>query len=718
MDIAQKSILAKLLATEDISVEHQQVPTAAFDLSNRKIILPMWKDMTSELYDLLIGHEVGHALYTPSEGWHDQIADKGANFKGFLNVIEDARIERQVKSKFPGLVKSFYAGYRQLFAQDFFGVKNREVQDLPLIDRINLHYKIGNMLGIEFNAEEQFYINRIDLADTWEEVLAIASDLFEYSKTETEMQTMLDALEYSEQDDEGEESEDEQSEGEQSGDEQSEESEESEDEQSEESENAVTGENSDEPVSITDKSFRDNESSLLDYSAKAPSYAKFPTNLNPYKFVKPIKDVWDTDFAGVFRAGREYFSDAVSAEFVAEKAYNQFNLKNTPYINSLVQQFEMRRKASELAKARQNKTGKLNTDKLWATRLTEDVFLSNTVVPNGKNHGMMLFLDFSGSMYRDLTATIEQLLIQISFCKKVNIPFDVYSFTEGSDMFCGSSDDWNIKNAQRHGGIHDGTLYVDNKDLNVNHLISSSLSASEYKKVFRKLLALGEAYSPIAYPEKNGYASNSRQLPKHLIVGGTPLAETALIARNLIQDFKNKNRVEIMNVIFLTDGGATSPLSIKGLEDRRIGDKIIISENGVTTVSTDFTCFWGHTSDLFYRTILKHIKATVECNLINFHIGNFAKKDICQLFAESKLKTEFDAKYKDEFLKNNFFELKDFKEFDVFYAIKNGNNLNVVDAELEVKSDKKGDLVKGFRNFQKNKTQSRVFLNRFIDKVA
>src|SRR5210317_614458 len=113
MDIAQKSILAKLLATEDISVEHKQVPTAAFDLSNRKIILPMWKDMTSELYDLLIGHEVGHALYTPSEGWHDQIADKGANFKGFLNVIEDARIERQVKSKFPGLVKSFYAGYRQ-----------------------------------------------------------------------------------------------------------------------------------------------------------------------------------------------------------------------------------------------------------------------------------------------------------------------------------------------------------------------------------------------------------------------------------------------------------------------------------------------------------------------------------------------------------------------------------------------------------------------------
>jgi hypothetical protein len=29
--------------------------------------------MSGELYDLLMGHEVGHALYTPVEGWHDAV---------------------------------------------------------------------------------------------------------------------------------------------------------------------------------------------------------------------------------------------------------------------------------------------------------------------------------------------------------------------------------------------------------------------------------------------------------------------------------------------------------------------------------------------------------------------------------------------------------------------------------------------------------------------
>ena len=68
MEIAQKSVLAKLLATENVSVEHQKVQTASFDLKNRKIILPIWNDMSNELYNLLIGHEVSHALNTPLDG--------------------------------------------------------------------------------------------------------------------------------------------------------------------------------------------------------------------------------------------------------------------------------------------------------------------------------------------------------------------------------------------------------------------------------------------------------------------------------------------------------------------------------------------------------------------------------------------------------------------------------------------------------------------------
>ena len=61
---SEKSILAKLLASENIRIEHQKVATAAFNLRDRALILPIWKEMSADLYDLLIGHEIGHA--TPS----------------------------------------------------------------------------------------------------------------------------------------------------------------------------------------------------------------------------------------------------------------------------------------------------------------------------------------------------------------------------------------------------------------------------------------------------------------------------------------------------------------------------------------------------------------------------------------------------------------------------------------------------------------------------
>lgn len=67
MEIERKSTLAKLLATENITLEHKKVPTAYFDLKERKVVLPILKsDISNELYDLFIGHEVSHALNHPA----------------------------------------------------------------------------------------------------------------------------------------------------------------------------------------------------------------------------------------------------------------------------------------------------------------------------------------------------------------------------------------------------------------------------------------------------------------------------------------------------------------------------------------------------------------------------------------------------------------------------------------------------------------------------
>ena len=60
-----KSQLAKLLATEDLIVEHKKVETAEFNVHTRVLTLPMWEKASNNVYDALVSHEVGHALYTP-----------------------------------------------------------------------------------------------------------------------------------------------------------------------------------------------------------------------------------------------------------------------------------------------------------------------------------------------------------------------------------------------------------------------------------------------------------------------------------------------------------------------------------------------------------------------------------------------------------------------------------------------------------------------------
>jgi len=190
-----KSLLAKLLSSENLTVEHGNYPTASMDVKNRVLRLPIWKEMSGSLYDLMVLHEVGHALYTPEDGWHESASKKGNGYKSFLNVVEDARIERKIKIKYPGGRRSFIKGYSDLMERDFFGLKkeetyNSESEKLNLIDKINLHYKVGDHIDLTFSDEESVFVDRIDKANTWKEVVKICEDLYDYAKeneSETDM---------------------------------------------------------------------------------------------------------------------------------------------------------------------------------------------------------------------------------------------------------------------------------------------------------------------------------------------------------------------------------------------------------------------------------------------------------------------------------------------------------------------------------------------------
>ena len=184
-----KTNLARLLATENISVEYGDYPTASFHPKRRHLELPNWSHTSNNVHDLLVGHEVGHAVFTPiyeNKLFTDIDEQRPGLVHMYMNVVEDARIEREIKSKFPGLKRSFFRGYKTLFEEDRFKIGDRQPDDFNLLDRINLFFKVGNHIQIPFSEEEKPFVDRIKNTKSFDEVMDIVRDLYEYSKKKAE----------------------------------------------------------------------------------------------------------------------------------------------------------------------------------------------------------------------------------------------------------------------------------------------------------------------------------------------------------------------------------------------------------------------------------------------------------------------------------------------------------------------------------------------------
>ena len=171
----RKDILAKLLAKENIFIRHDvNAPTASFDIKNRVLSLPVLVDMSTDIYDLMVGHEVGHALWTLLEDWESAISVEEVN-KQILNIVEDARIEKKIKRMYPGITKSFISGYRNLYNREFFGTT--PLWELSVIDKINLHFKMGATFGVPFNKDEEEAVTLVDGVETFGDAVRVTKIL-------------------------------------------------------------------------------------------------------------------------------------------------------------------------------------------------------------------------------------------------------------------------------------------------------------------------------------------------------------------------------------------------------------------------------------------------------------------------------------------------------------------------------------------------------------
>jgi hypothetical protein len=418
--------------------------------------------------------------------------------------------------------------------------------------------------------------------------------------------------------------------------------------------------------------------------------------------------------------------------------YAIFNRRNKKQIASLAQEFEMRKNANQYARQLISKSGELDTRRLHRYPFTNDLFKRVTSVKEGKSHGMIFFLDMSGSMQNTFRSVVEQLLILCSFCQKIDVPFDVYGFTD------------NKNHRIMHGNkfiATDSTIGIEDSEFYLKHLLSSRLNDRRFNDVFRALLVAGDAANFWGrLPEVSTFL-DGEETPRggHFISNGadqfrlcaTPFNEALVASISIIENFKQVNHCDIINVIYLTDGeGTTIPAySKKALSVIRQGN---VKETGVTRMGLVHKKT-GHSVvayDNDIQTAMTILAKTVTgCRHIGFYVGDHHSLSLLLKEAEQQDQRsingglpvrELDV-FHEERLANNrrllsnnrYVAVPNMGYDNYYYLIVDGHD--DIDGEGEMDFDhtaSKSKMLDEFASVQKNKRRNRILTQQFAQEIA
>ena len=727
MDIKASDLSARLLATENLSVQRAPTRTASFDVKSRVLTLPLWKDMTPEIEDMLVGHEVGHALYTTEE--YFEPIKENPKIMTYLNVLEDVRIEKLIKRKYPGLRKRMNEGYKQLNDRDFFGVKQvQDLDNLLLIDKINLYFKAGFSCGVEFTPEEKQFANRAERTETVDEVVELAEEIWAYSKQQLEEkkkkalenQTPEDIQDLEEQEDtdgEFDDSDIDFDDFEETDEEQDQKlkpvkQKSSTEEKKEEQESPSVGDQ--ELESKTEKAFSEKLEDLADetteylYHEFDKDYFKDP--IIGYKTVlNETKAVWIKDNNNITEEDRKFIASE-------NNKYDKFKAETTSAVNYLVKEFEMRKSAALYKRAAISKSGTLDMKRIWSYKLQDDLFKRVTVLPQGKNHGMLFLLDWSGSMDGVLEDTLKQVINLAMFCNRIQIPYRVLAFSSQYNDRRYPSDAERIKNRDwivSKNARNEGKSILNNASNNFNliELFSNKMSTSEFHSMAKRVIDR-------RFQWNEGYNT-----------GGTPLNEALVWMYLNIDKYIKQNAIEKLTLITLTDGEGGALYSSKGdFSEQRYGydnagmTKKIKQKHFIRDEFTQKTYQLSRYSGPQTETYLRMIKDRHNITLVGFYICRNARRDLHQALNANLPSFGGDTysqieSWRKDFRNQGFASIKNTGRDDLFLIPQ--SSTKIVEGEMDVKADANAKVIaRDFSKFLNVKKTSRVLLNQFVGYVA
>jgi hypothetical protein len=744
--------------------------------------------MSQDVYDMLVGHEVGHALFTPASAEVliaalDRIKkETKANFglgKCILNIVEDARIERDIKLQYPGLRKNFLRGYAWLHGRDFFEIAGKNIAELSILDRINLHYKLGTInMAIPFNVIEQKFIPKIDACDSFEDVVDVSIEILKFYKDnrpkedKPEPQDSGVGGQGNQQDEDGDKQQQQQQQQSPSGagddgfeddetddtddsttgagDEASDDGEEvgaSDDDDSGddcgasmeddtddgESADSEQGDQTSSEGTEGENEYNEDDGSwgseadcttdnALEQSLQNQTnrdeheqrhYAKNP-RLNMENIIVPFSDI-------------EALWDKCSVNWdCADMLRKSWERNNMPTINNMAKQFEMKKQADEYRRTMTTKTGRLDMNRLHAYKTSDDIFLSSSITVDGQNHGLVMFIDWSGSMSSDLGATISQLLNLVYFCKKANVPFEVYAFTSVvSNGYYGSSDE-DVAEYEKAEALKmnpDDDDLVLHKFRLLQFFDSSKMNSKSFRRAIQQCMCMIMQHHPTkeilgeGFDEYETYRAlrinepNQRShYPRALQLGCTPLNECILAAKEIVTKFQRNTNTQIVNTVFLTDGDSSGRIGSRNCDNYRT--KVIINHK-----RKEFNLS-AHDGT---NQLLRWLEASTGCHVMGFFICDH--RSFQRSLGYGNFGIEVDWEKSNEMAKayktNGFAILPGHAGYDEFYCINMRQRVSKAITFEELDSEATLTKIKNaFIKSGNNKKSTRKIMVRFAEIFA
>jgi hypothetical protein len=372
------------------------------------------------------------------------------------------------------------------------------------------------------------------------------------------------------------------------------------------------------------------------------------------------------------------------------------------------------------------------------------------MIPKGKSHGLVLLLDCSGSMQENMPGSIEQILVLTMFCRKVNIPFRVFGFTDCSETYNidRGLDEWEKRKLETFSFSRNvGELAFSNVQL--REYLNSKMSNADFTKSLRNMLLLKESYTM-----GRSYNRVGRPLSENL--SNTPLIQAIISVGSMIETFKTTNNIDLVSLIIVHDGDSDTSSSYNvEVENRNNNGNIekniwsygfdVRSSNIVVRdrknkfqylLKNDPKKYYAyHTNEQLVLAILDWIRVVKKTKIFGFFIlasrhgqaKNAIRNRYCLEDGRnlSEMKRNNPSNYFDT-EKNIFKKYREDKfliskneGYNSFYLISGGSDLQTEEEGIEIDGKVTSSKLKSaFMKMAKKKQVNRVLVSKFIQGIA